>query len=149
MLSKSDFEILRHLRSNARQTLTEISRTTKIPISTIFDRLRRLEENAVQKHTSLLNYQRIGYGRKQIFLKVGKEDRDSLLHFLSKHLCVNTISKIDNKFDFSVEIVFGKLQDYYAFIGDLERFNIVLREEYSIIEDIKKEAFLTDVVAVA
>lgn len=145
MLSKTDQEIISYLRLDARQNITKISRATKIPISTIFDKIRRFEATVIKRHTSLLDYQKLGLERKQILIKVAKDDRENLLKFLSKNKNVNTIYKIDNKFDFIVEIVFEKLSDYYEFLAELDKFNIISKEEYYIIDDLKREAYLTKV----
>ncbi len=141
-LSKKDEEILAYLRAGARRNLTEISKATKIPVSTVFDRLRKFEQTFIMRHTSLLDYQKLGLERKQIFVKVAKEDRDSVLTFLLRHRHVNTICRVDNKFDFMVEIVFSKLVEYYEFLEALEQFHVLAREEYYVIDDLKREAFL-------
>ncbi len=142
MLRKSDLEIISHLRSDARQNITKIARATNIPISTICDKIKRFETTIIRKHTSLLDYQKLGLERKQILIKVSKEDRDNLLNFLMKSSNVNTIYKVDNRFDFIIEIVFEKLSDYYQFLEELDRFSIISKEEYYIIDDVKREAFL-------
>ena len=36
-ISKKDLLLISHLRQNARETMTNVSRSTGIPISTIFD----------------------------------------------------------------------------------------------------------------
>ena len=43
ILDQADLKLLGHLRTNARETLTRISQETQIPVSSIFDRLKRLE----------------------------------------------------------------------------------------------------------
>ena len=48
-LDSSDLKILSALRANGRETLTKISRDTGIPISLVFDRLKRMEEGHHQK----------------------------------------------------------------------------------------------------
>ena len=48
-LDQADLKLLGHMRTNARDTLTRISQETQIPISSIFDRLKRLEKMKVIK----------------------------------------------------------------------------------------------------
>lgn len=41
-LNQKDIQILAALKANSRETLTMISRTTAIPIATVYDRIKRL-----------------------------------------------------------------------------------------------------------
>lgn len=142
MLTKTELMILSYLRTNARKNISHISRQTRIPVSTIFSKLHRLENECIKKHTCLLDFQKLGLERKKIFLKSSKDDRDRLLNSLLKDKCVNTVLKIDNKFDFLVEVVFGKMAEYYEFLERLEEYDILAKEEYYVIDDLKAEEFL-------
>src|SRR3989344_1662653 len=52
-LKETDYHILRHLRQNARQNLTDISRRTHIPVSTLFDRVDRKSTRLNSSHMSI------------------------------------------------------------------------------------------------
>jgi DNA-binding Lrp family transcriptional regulator len=146
-MNKKDLKIIAHLRQNARMPLTKMSRKTQIPVSTIFDRLKLNENNLIKKHTSLLDFSKLGYNtRANITLKVDREDKEALKEFLIKHQSVNSVYKINNGFDFMVEGVFKQIKDMEEFIEALEqRFKIIDTKSFFIIEDLKREAFMSNV----
>jgi len=51
MLDKNDRIIISHSRANARKRLTEVSKKTGIPITTLFDRIRRMEVGVIEQYT--------------------------------------------------------------------------------------------------
>jgi DNA-binding Lrp family transcriptional regulator len=60
------------LRKSSRETLTGTSKVTRIPVSSIFDRVRRLESiDVISKHTSLLDIEKIGLKMGVILLIKG------------------------------------------------------------------------------
>lgn len=145
-MKNKDLLLLANLRANARETLTRISRNTRIPISTIFDRLRQHEQNIIKKHTALIDFSKLGFStRVTLTLKVGKEQRTELKEFLTKHYNVNSVYKINNGFDFLIEGIFRNIKDLEEFIENMdERFKIKSKQIYYIVEDIKREGFLSD-----
>lgn len=143
-LSPKDILLLRCLRSNARATLTEISKETKIPISTLFDKLKVQQGNIIAKHTSIINFEKLGYhAHVQIFLKAPVELREHLAKYLQYNEQINSVFKINNGFDFFAEGVFSQVQEAEAFISNLEsRFSPLEYKTHYIIEDLKREEFL-------
>ena len=72
-------QFLSCLRDNSREKLTEISKKTHIPISTLFDMLKEMQGNIITKHTVLLNFHGLGYqAHAQVFLKVDKIHKEEL-----------------------------------------------------------------------
>ena len=68
-VDRQDLRILCRLRVNSRETLTNISRETGIPISSVFDRLKRFEAiGIIKRHTSLLDMKKIGIHERLIIL---------------------------------------------------------------------------------
>ncbi|HIJ01446.1 TPA: hypothetical protein HA363_02255, partial [Candidatus Woesearchaeota archaeon] len=59
--TKKDVLLMSFFRNNARENLTRISRITRIPVSTIFDKLRDYEKELVKKHTTLLDFRKLGF----------------------------------------------------------------------------------------
>jgi len=143
-LNKKNLALLSQLRTNSRARLTEMSRTTGIPVSTIHDRLKAGFEGTVTKMTALLDFRSLGYtARATIILKVDKDHRGAVSGFLSASPPVNNLFKINNGYDFMVEGVFLTLVDLENFIEDLEdRFAIRDKQVYYIIDEIEREKFL-------
>ena len=76
-MKKTDLLIISSLRQNAREKLTNMSKKTRIPVSTLFDRIRMHEGKLIKKHTALIDFNKLGYNtRANIILKVKKTDRE-------------------------------------------------------------------------
>lgn len=144
MLKKSDLLFLTFLRQDSRQTLTRISKKTRIPISTLYDKLRQHEKNLILKHTTLIDFSQLGYNsRAKIMLSVVKEDRDKLRSFLKEHSCINSLFKINNGYDFLAEGIFENVKELEDFLEMLEeKFKLQDRKVFYIIEDVKRESFM-------
>jgi len=145
-LKQKDLQILVELRKNARAQLTEISKKTHIPISTIYDRLKNKSNGAIFKHVSLLNFELLGFTTKaNICIKCGKNSKEDIYKLLLKHQNVNSFYKINNGFDYMVETIFKNIKELEEFLEVLEdRFTIKTKQVYYIIDEISKEKFFSD-----
>jgi Lrp/AsnC family transcriptional regulator, leucine-responsive regulatory protein len=146
MMNKKDKKILTELRKDARISLTKLSKITGIPISTIFERIRKQEEDLILKYTSIIDFTKLGYlTRATIVLKIKLENREELKEYLYNHPCVNSLFKINNGYDYMIEGVFKQLKDMEYFIENLEKkFKIEEKKSFYIIEDYKREGCMID-----
>ncbi len=146
MMEERDVVLLAHLRKNARAKLTNISKQTDIPVSTIFERLRSPLRSYIRKYTCLLNNSEVGFNsRATLILKVDKEQKNEIGQFLEKHQNVNSLYKINNGYDFLIDVIFRQMAHLEEFIDQLERkFRIKQKEVYFVIEEVKEEAFMAD-----
>jgi DNA-binding Lrp family transcriptional regulator len=146
MLQKKDLLILSGLRANARETLTGLSRKTSVPISTIFDKLKQYEESFIKNHAALINFSSLGFTtRANVMVKVARDSREKVKLYLQKHPNVNTIYKINNGFDYMLEAIFKNINQLEDFLELLDhKFGLLNKEVYYIVEDIRREAFLSD-----
>lgn len=145
-MKPNDLLLIANLRKNARETLTNMSKKVGIPISTIFDKLKYYQGSAIKKHTSLVDFSKLGFSTRAIMiLKARKNEREKLRDYLEKHQNVNTISKINNGYDFILDVIFRNLKEMEEF-GELleEKFKVKNKQNFYIIEDIKRETFLSD-----
>jgi DNA-binding Lrp family transcriptional regulator len=56
-----DWNILQALQENARQTYTEIGHRFDVAHSTVYDRIKRMEQNGViRKYTAIVDLERVG-----------------------------------------------------------------------------------------
>jgi len=94
----SDLLIVSHLRQDARITLTQMSKQTSIPISTIFDKIRGFKETGlIRKNTSIVSFDRFGFNTKAlIFLSTSREERGQLIDILKNSSNVNSLFKVNN-----------------------------------------------------
>lgn len=133
--------ILKHLRNNARKTLTSISKETGIPTSTVFDRLRAHEKGVIKKYTSIVDFPKLGYNiRAKIMLEA--KDKENILAFLLMSPYINSLYRISGRFDFLADCIFKDMKELYAFLDELEKFDI-RKEFHHVINEIKREDFLS------
>jgi DNA-binding Lrp family transcriptional regulator len=143
MFKKKDLVLTAHLRQNARTSLTILSRKTGVPVSTIFDRLKA--NDVILKNTALLDFAKLGFGaRANILMKARKEKKEPLREFLVKSWNVNSLYKVNNGYHFMAECVFKDIKELEDFVDVLDdRFSVRTKEVHYIIDDIKREDFLS------
>lgn len=139
MLSKKEKTLITHLRDDSRKSLTQISKETNIPISTLFEKLKNLEEEIIEKHVSLIDFSKIGYGLRMHFI-ISAHNKKDLLRFLLEHPNINNLASIVNH-DYYVEAYFKDMKEISKFKTNLEEFNIKEIQEFFIIDELKKEKF--------
>lgn len=146
MMNKKELLLISFLRNNARETITNMSKGTNMPISTIFDMIKRYEKNVIMKHTALIDFSALGYStRVNIMISVDRKAREELKKFLKLDSKVNTVYRINNGFDFIVEAIFKNVKELQDFIEEIEeKFDITKRDVFYIIDDIKREGFLSN-----
>jgi len=146
MIKNSDLKLISYLRKNSRQTLTEISKKTRIPISTLYDKLKTHEQSVILKHTTLLDFAKLGFNcRANILLKAGKDEREKLGSYLKTHPAINNLYKINNGYDFMAEGVFIHVKELEDFLETLEKsFALEETRTHYIIEDLKREEFMPE-----
>ena len=83
-MKKQDTLIVSLLRENSRMSLTDMSRITKIPVSTLYDKIKIYNKGLIMKHTTLVDFAQLGFStRARVLLKVKRAElqvvRDHLL----------------------------------------------------------------------
>ncbi len=147
LTEQQELFVLSHLRSQGRMQLTELSRKTSVPVSTLFDMLNnRQHYKLITKHTILFDFQKLNYAaRATILVSVEKDERNAILAYLTKHPNVNNLCRITNKYDFIIECIFKNVEELEYFSEHIEnKFHIKEKETHYIITDIKREGFLSD-----
>src|SRR3989344_9350902 len=98
MFDSKDLLILSYLRRNGRVSLTNLSKLTHIPISTLYERISKLK--VIQKYTSIIDFGGLGYELNvNIMVKVRKEEKKLLIDFITKSHNINSAYVIDNHYD--------------------------------------------------
>lgn len=145
MLKEKDYKVLGYFRKDARTTLTSMSRRTRIPVSTIFDKLKRFEKRGlIKKHTSIVNFKELGYDvRATILILCEDEQKEKVKETLQKNKKINSLTRINNGYDFICEAIFEDMEQYDEFTTMLRKQPIQRYTPYFVMEDVKKEDFLT------
>ena len=135
-----DMAVLRHLRQNARQSLAGISVKAKMPASTVFKSVRRLEKSVIKKYTEALDYNRLGYSIR-VMVALRADDRAGLAELLKSEPAVNTVQKVSGEYEFLAEAIFGNMLEFNDFMEKLAACAGLRKEVYYLIDEMKKEAF--------
>lgn len=143
-MDSRELKIMRHLRMNARESLTRMSRKTGIPVSTIYERLKSFETGLIKKHTCLLDFRELGYDlRLAMLLQARQGAREPIQRFLENHHQVNTVFRVNNGFDFFTEVLFRNMAEVQEFMDRLDELGLRMKKEYYVLEEVRREAFLT------
>lgn len=136
--------IISHLRKDARLSLGLVSHTLNVPLSTVYDKINRLQrEGVIRKQALLLDFAKLGYHHHiHLVLKVSKEQKLAVQQFLQNHSAVNSLHEINGGYDFLVEVISKDIKEYTDFRNNLkESFDLKEIHEYQIIEELEKEKF--------
>lgn len=144
-MNQKDLIIISHLRQNSRESLTNMSKKTHIPVSTLYDKIKNHQHGLITKHTTLIDFGKLGFNtRAKIMIKVRKQDRKELKNYLMKCLNLNSVYKINNGFDFLIEAVFRNIREMEDFMEEMdEKFTIKSKQVFYIVDDLKREGFLS------
>lgn len=143
----NDLVIVSNLRQNSRVTLTKMSRKTRIPVSTLYDKLRSYEGNLVRKFTSIVNFSKLGYKTKaHVMIKPFPETKKELELFLMESRCVNSLYKVGTNFEYLAEVVCKDMTELHEFLGRIDDLKVAGKEVLFVIDDLRKEDFLAEPV---
>jgi len=144
-INKKDFDILAHLRRNSRMKLTALSKKTGIPVSTLFERIKSMKSLLIKKSTVVVDFERLGLQTKAFLrIKIQSEDKKALIDFLRKCINVNSIWKVNNRFDLLCEAIFADIKEFDRFVEEIEnKFSIREIEIEYVIREIEREMFLS------
>lgn len=142
-------ELLVTLRQNCRLSLTEISKKTRIPVTTIYDKLKEACDDIITRYTVLLDFAKLGYTiRVQFFIRAQKNKRENLFQHLLTHPNVNSAYLVNNGYDFACDTLFRDIASAEQFAKELEeKYRVTKIDSFYVLQDFKREAFLLDAVA--
>jgi len=141
MIKDSDKKIMAALRKNSRDTLTNISKKTGIPVSTVYDRIRTHENSAIKKHTSKLDFPELGYSIRAHIL-VNTENKEKFTNKIQGSECINSMFRIEGDYDFSLDCIFNKMSDMQEFMSDLDNTGISKKQVHFVTDELVRENFM-------
>lgn len=148
MISEKDVKILSMMRRDARRKVTDISRQMKIPVTTLYDKIRsHKKKGIVRNHVTLLDFSKLGYHTTALLaVKANSIKREALRNYLENHPNINSLYRVNTEYDFLAEVVFENLAGLQEFLEHAEKsFGLTNTKIFNIVEEIKKEAFLTKI----
>lgn len=134
------------IRKDARVSLSKLSRQAGMPISTIYERLKRFEGSIIKKYTATIDFAGIGYNAHAcVLVKIEPGERLKFQEYMLNCSHLNSFFKINNGFDFYMEFVFRNLREFEEYIDTIEcRFRILEKHTFYIVNDLKREQFLSN-----
>jgi len=138
---EKELSLITHLRKAGRVGLTELSRRTGIPVSTIFDRVQNMRH--VTRFCALLNFSSLGYSCPAILLlKTSRDKREELIAELSRHPNINTMHRVNNGHDICAEVVFKNMRSLEIFLEQLEEeYPLKNTQVHYLLEEVCRERF--------
>ncbi|RMD57705.1 Lrp/AsnC family transcriptional regulator [Candidatus Woesearchaeota archaeon] len=145
-MKKSDAKVLSLLRENGRIQLTKLSRKTGLPVSTLHERIRQHIKKEEIRPTVLLDFPKMGYScRAHMLFGVPASEKAEFISHLSSVRNVNSLWRINNGWTVAVEGVFKDMFSLEEFVEGLEsRFTINRKEVCYVLDEIKREGFMSD-----
>ena len=106
-MDKLDNQILHELQKNARQTASDISKTIHLSVSTVIERIRKMEKSGIiQSYTVITNDQRLG-NDITVLMEVSMEHprfNDSFIERINEHPNIIACYYLTGEFDFMLKI---------------------------------------------
>lgn len=148
-MDAKELQIVAQLRQDARMQITQISKNTRIPISTIYDRIKNNKAGLMTRNVTLVDFNKLGFScRVTIALRLKKkEERDTVREHLQKNFNVNSLFKINNGYDYMIDAVFRNVKEVEHFLENIEeQFKVAEMKTYYVIDELARERFLSDPV---
>jgi len=133
-LDAKDKKIIEQLQKNARQTIAEIAKTTRLPRDVVVYRIKKLEQSKViRAHHTLLNPQKLGYPLYVYALfscyNLKPEEETKFINYLKGHKQIIYVAKNSGRYDFSIGVCAKDYLDFDEIIrGIRQRFTDVIKE---------------------
>ncbi len=106
-MDKLDLEIINELKKNARQTASEISKSIHLSVSTVIERIRKMEKSGViQSYTVITSDNRLG-NDITVLMEVSMEHprfNEEFIHCINDNTNVIACYYLTGEFDFMLKI---------------------------------------------
>lgn len=106
-MDKLDFQIISELRRNARQTASDISKTIHLSVSTVIERIRKMEKSGlIEAYTVITNDHKLG-NDIMVLMEVSMEHprfNDDFIQRINNHPNIIACYYLTGEFDFLLKI---------------------------------------------
>ena len=137
-MDEKNLDLLKELEKNGRQNLKKLSKKTGMSITTVYERIKKLEKNGVIKgYQALIDYQKIGFDLPVIIeLVVKREKQFDVVNKLIKFNNVSAIYGTTGSTDLMVIAKFKNRTDLTNFINTLFEMEGIQKTETRVILNI-------------
>ena len=142
-LDKIDLAILKYLQENPKLRIRDLAKKLQIPKSTIYYRLRQLENlGVIKRYGVILDSDKLGFEYIvviQVRGKYGPKYHDEIGKFLSKNPYVQGVYYVLGDIDFIVIGKFPSKAKYIEFLEQLINSSIIERTSTMVVAKVIKE----------
>ena len=118
-LDDKDMDILSILKKNAKNTTQQISRELNIPITTVHNRIKKLEsQGIIEKYTVVLNQKKLGKKiSARLALRVTKlADQYKICNEVLNIECVDKVYQITGDYDIIASVRVRDIEELHSLI---------------------------------
>jgi DNA-binding Lrp family transcriptional regulator len=141
-MDELDYRILEKLNENARKSYREIARDLKVSLTTISNRIKKLEEDKViERYIPLINQEKIGYDLTAVInVKISHGRLIEVQQKISKDKHVSGVFDITGDWDSLIIAHFKDRRDLNGFIkGVLAMENVEKTNTQIVLNIVKNE----------
>jgi len=125
-LDSKDKKIIEQLQINARQTIAQIAKKTKLPRDVIAYRINKLEEQKViRSHHTFLNPSKLGYPLYAYVtfacFNLEPKQEEDFIKYLIAHKNTVYVAKTSGNYDFTVGVCAKDYLQYDSIITEIRR----------------------------
>ena len=145
-LRKKELEILKHLRSNARHTVTAIGKKLGVPRTTVFEKIKKFKKlGLIDRFTCIVDFNQLGHSIcAYVLFKSEPAQKEALGEALRTNGNTNNVVKLGNDFDYMASFVFSNMNDLHSFLDLIAgKYNVRETKILYIAKDLKREGFMS------
>ena len=141
MVDELDIKIISLLQKNARLSYREIARELNVAVGTVYNRIKRLEEEGVIKgYAPILDYERLGFGLTALIgIKAQGRKITEIERKISEKKRAMMVYDITGEFDIFVIAKFKDRADMNSFVKWLLSLDGVEKTNTSVAMQVVKE----------
>ena len=140
-MDKLDYSIVRSLNSNARKSFRHIAKELHVSLSTISNRVKRLEEKGIiERYIPVVNREKIGFDLTAVInIKLTHGKLIEVQEKISKNDQVSAVYDITGDWDSVIIAHFKDRRDLNNFIKKVLSMNYVERSNTQLVLNIVKD----------
>tara|TARA_Y100000310_G_scaffold345838_1_gene470947 strand:+ start:1223 stop:1711 length:489 start_codon:yes stop_codon:yes gene_type:complete len=145
-LDSKDKLILTELQLNARQSIAQIAKKTKLPRDVVVYRIKRLEElKVIRGHHTVLNHSRLGHPLfAYVFFSsynLEPEKEKKFINYLSAQKNIVYVAKNSGEFDYTIGVCAKDYMQFDEILREIRQKFISVIKEFKITPVIQEYKF--------
>ena len=133
-VDSKDKKILRELQKNARLSIAQIAKNTKLPRDVVVYRIKKMENlKVIRAHHTMLNPQKLGYPLYvYVFFScynIKPDEESKFINYLKNHIQIVYVAKNSGKYDFTIGVCAKDYMEFDEILRDIrQRFTDVIKD---------------------